>query len=333
MASAAQRDSVTPDVQRLVGERGLIEAARRLRQGECVALPTETVYGLAADAGNESAIRAVFAAKQRPANHPLIVHIPPFEHLGRWACDVPEEACRLAEAFWPGPLTMLLHKADEVSPAVTGGRDTIALRVPAQPEFLRILSFLETGLAAPSANPYKRLSPTTADQVIDGMRGRIAAVLDAGPCDHGLESTIVDLTGSAPTIVRAGPITRREIEAVLNQRVAMPRSHDVAVPGNQKSHYQPNARLKRLESTRLREPSASAGYLVWSSITARSLLEQGIEPARVVKLPNEPGGFGRGLYAALHSLDQRAVDEIRVEQPPASEGWAAVNDRLLRAES
>ena len=192
----------------------------------------ETVYGLAADAANDDAVRKIFEAKGRPADHPLIVHIPEVDHLERWAIDIPDLAFQIAEQFWPGPLTLLLKKAPQVSSVVTGGRDTIALRIPEHTLFREILKQANLGLAAPSANRYKKLSPTTADQVIKGMRGRISAVLDGGSCEFGLESTIIDLTSERPTIVRTGPITRASLERQIGCEFDQPESHNVAVPGN-----------------------------------------------------------------------------------------------------
>ena len=199
----------------LNGDEAVNQAVQLLQQGECVALPTETVYGLAADAANAQAVDKIFAAKGRPKNHPLIVHIPDVSHLEKWAADIPATAYALAEQFWPGPLTLLLKKAPHVDGVVTGGLDTIALRVPAHPLFLSVLAQLDSGLAAPSANRYKQLSPTIAEQVSKGLQGRIAAVLDGGPCAHGLESTIVDLVSDLPRILRAGPITKQQLDVAL----------------------------------------------------------------------------------------------------------------------
>lgn len=319
-------------MKRLSGDSGIKEAVARLRRGDIVALPTETVYGLAGDAANDDAVRAIFAAKGRPADHPLIVHVASAADIERWANPVPAAALKLAEAFWPGPLTVLLKRASHVSTVVTGGRDTIAIRSPAQSAFHRILTLLDTGLAAPSANPYKQLSPTTADQVIESMAGRIDAVFDGGPCEYGLESTIVDLTGSTPTILRAGPVTRAQLAAELDCDVALPAAHQVAVPGNVQAHYQPGKPLYRLSTARLIKAGIRAGFLIWSDDAAAAIASHGVDTAQVIRLPAEPVGYGRGLYSALHQLDHCQIDEIRVEQPPADDHWAAVNDRLRRAE-
>jgi L-threonylcarbamoyladenylate synthase len=308
-------------------------AVRLLRAGRLVAVPTETVYGLAADASNAEAVRSIFLAKQRPANHPLIVHLSGSDQLPRWAREIPATAWRLAEAFWPGPLTLLLHKGDAVPSDVTGGRPTIGLRVPAHPVLLRVLDALGGGLAAPSANPYKRLSPTTADQVMAGLDGRIDAVLDGGPCAVGLESTIVDLTGETPRILRAGPITRRQLEAVLGTTVEFPEQHDAAVPGNVAVHYQPRTPLSVIDTATLRarltglRPDARIALAYFS--TDLPLATMGI--LRSLRMPADKPGFARAMYDALHTLDGIGADAIWLERPPAGEDWRDVHDRLSRA--
>jgi L-threonylcarbamoyladenylate synthase len=316
----------------------LDEAARLLRAGRLVAVPTETVYGLAADARNPEAVRGIFAAKGRPSNHPLIVHLPDASHLSRWAVDIPGAAWRLAEAFWPGPLTLLLPKAPEVPGEVTGGRPSIGLRVPAHPVMHALLLRLDGGLAAPSANPYQRLSPTTAGQVLAGLDGRIDAVLDGGPCDVGLESTIVDLTGLAagdlPRIVRAGPITRAQLEAALGAPVDFPEHHGVAVPGNVAVHYRPGTPLRMFAADTLRArldalPDDARIALAHSSDDLPT--SPGV--IATLRLPADKPGFARALYAALHALDQAGADAIWLERPPEGEDWRDVHDRLSRATS
>lgn len=308
-------------------------AVRLLRAGKLVAVPTETVYGLAADASNAEAVRGIFVAKQRPPNHPLIVHLAGPDQLPRWARDVPDAAWRLAEAFWPGPLTLLLHKADGVPSEVTGGRATIGLRVPAHPVLLQILKTLDGGLAAPSANPYKRLSPTTADQVIAGLDGHIDAVLDGGPCAVGLESTIVDLTSETPRILRAGPITRRQLETVLGTTVEFPEQHDTAVPGNIAVHYQPRTPLSLIDTATLRtllsdlRPEARIALAYFSTdlpLPATGVLQS-------LRMPTDKPGFARAMYNALHTLDGIGAEAIWLERPPTGEDWRDVHDRLLRA--
>ncbi|MFT7305554.1 MAG: L-threonylcarbamoyladenylate synthase [Candidatus Azotimanducaceae bacterium] len=310
-------------------ERGFEAAVQLLNSGECLALPTETVYGLAAIADNTFAVRKIFAAKKRPADHPLIVHLPSTEHMAFWAEDIPDVAYQLANQFWPGPLTLLLKKRPDLASIVTGGKDTVAVRVPSHPLFLRVLQKLGKALAAPSANLYKQLSPTTAEQVMQGLSGRIVAVLDGGPCEFGLESTILDLVSESPAILRAGPISRRQIESVLGAPVQTPASHDIAVPGNIESHYQPNTPLQLMSVDAMATCSINqrSGYLVWSS-RASSLLNGAMH---VRELSEEPVLYGRELYHSLYELDQLDLDCICVETPPTSEKWMAVNDRLQRA--
>lgn len=311
-------------------------AAALLRAGECVAVPTETVYGLAADARNPEAVRGIFAAKGRPANHPLIVHLASAEQLPQWAEIVPEEAWQLARAFWPGPLTLLLPKAAAVPSEVTGGLSSVGLRVPAHPVLHALLQQLDTGVAAPSANPYKALSPTSAAQVMAGLNGRIAAVLDGGRCEHGLESTIVDLTQPAQSIriLRSGPISAVAIEQVVGRRVEVPRQHNEAVPGNVQAHYQPRTPLQLFSSDELAQALKEGipddtGLLVWSPRLI--VLAHGRKPAIV--LPDTAVGFGHDLYQTLFEADQAGYARLWLELPPTGDEWLAVNDRLSRAAS
>lgn len=313
----------------LVGEPDVHLAVKLLKAGQCVALPTETVYGLAADASNETAVSSIFAAKGRPANHPLIVHLAAVDQVKNWAIEVPDTVAHLAEAFWPGPLTLLLRKGRQVSAVVTGGHQTIALRVPEHPLFLKVLGDSGLGLAAPSANRYKKLSPTRAEQVLKTLNGRISAVLDGGPCEFGLESTILDLTSTTPTIVRSGPVGRTQLEAVLGCKVTMPVEHKAAVPGNVEAHYQPNARLQLAGLDQLKGMKSDDVGIVIYSQAARKLFAARLN--NTVILENDPFAFGHDLYSALHKLDDMGVNEIFVECPPFDESWAAVSDRLKRA--
>jgi L-threonylcarbamoyladenylate synthase len=299
-----------------------------------VALPTETVYGLAADASDDDAVAKIFSAKGRPKNHPLIVHIPSAEHLDHWAAEVPPAARTLAANCWPGPLTMLLRKSKHASLVVTGGLETVALRVPSHPLFLEVLASVNTGLAAPSANRYKHLSPTSAEQVVGGLAGRISAVLDGGPCEFGLESTIVDLTRDVPRIVRAGPLSRQLLEGILGGPVEMPAEHDAIVPGNVSAHYQPRTPLRVLALDRLTRAdvvNAEPGFIVYSKQVAAQLAVLGVADRVVYQLPENAAGYGKQLYAGLFALDQLGLGVLFVEEPPVDDDWAAVNDRLKRA--
>lgn len=321
----------------LQGSEGVGQAAELLRHGECVALPTETVYGLAADAADDAAVAKIFEAKGRPTNHPLIVHIPSPEHLDQWALDLSPAARLLAAQCWPGPLTMLLKKSEKTSDVVTGGLTTVGLRVPSHPLFLEVLSQVNTGLAAPSANRYKQLSPTTAQQVIDSLEGRISAVLDGGPCEHGLESTIVDMTSDVPRILRAGPLSRKYLEELLGQSVEMPLVHNAIVPGNVSAHYQPRTPLRLMTRDEIsvyvtQQPvSARIGLMVYSRQLVSGFAAAGLTQSTVLQLPEDSAAYGQQLYGSLHLLDQQDMDTLLVEKPPADEAWSAVNDRLTRA--
>lgn len=302
-----------------------------LRAGGIVAVPTETVYGLAANAANPEAVAAIFAAKGRPADHPLIVHIASAEDLALWATQIPDDAYTLAAALWPGPLTMLLKKAPNVTSLVTGGLNTIGIRVPAHPVLQHLLQSSGLGLAAPSANPYKQLSPTSAAQVMSKLDGKIDAVLDGGDCSIGLESTIVDLTSDVVRIVRVGPIAPSQVESLLDRPVAAPAVHQVAVPGNVDQHYQPRTPLHLVARQDL-----LAKMKLADSGTAFVVLADFAEQVpgshlRIIRMPVSKPDFARSLYKTLYDLDQQGFEAIWFEIPPQSEEWLDVNDRLRRA--
>lgn len=306
----------------------LSRAALLLHHGELVAVPTETVYGLAANAANPLAVAKIFEAKGRPADHPLIVHIADLALLQKFAVNIPEMAYQLAEAFWPGPLTLLLPKAPAVSLVVTGGLETIGIRMPAHPALLSLLQEAQLAVAAPSANLYKKLSPTRASQVMHSMAGRIAAVLDGGPCQHGLESTIVDLTTAEIRILRTGPISATQISAVLGRSVQTPEIHQVKVSGNVGAHYQPNTPVYVLKTPQLQEQlacsSASTAVLYYSDLVLPKVAYQ-------QRLASDAATYGQQLYHQLFRADQHAVAKILVELPPQLAGWEAIHDRLRRA--
>ncbi|PCK29725.1 L-threonylcarbamoyladenylate synthase [Pseudoalteromonas piscicida] len=310
----------------------VVQAAELARDGQLVAVPTETVYGLAADANQPDAVKKIFAAKGRPADHPLIVHVADKSLVPQWAEALPNYFETLATAFWPGPLTIVAKKQPHVSDIVTGGHATVGIRVPDHPAMLALLKQLNSGLAAPSANPYKKISPTTAEQVLFGLSGKIAAVLDGGPCEVGLESTIVDISSATPRILRAGPITKAELESVLKMEVEEPDVHTVAVPGNVKAHYQPSKRLTVLSTealiSRLSNCEHNTGVLYYSSKVATLVAEKELVD---LKLGAEKAKYAQGLYYGLHQLDQSSATEILLEAPPSTAKWRDVNDRLMRA--
>jgi len=310
------------------------EAARRLAAGELVAFPTETVYGLGADAANPTAVAKIFAAKGRPADHPLIVHIGSSAQLAQWAAEIPEAAKKLAAAFWPGPLTMILRKAAAVNVAVTGGQDTVGLRCPSHPVAQALLAaFAKVGsgaIAAPSANKFGHVSPTTAQHVREEF-GPELMVLDGGACEVGIESTIVDLSRGHPVLLRPGAITREQIAAVVGEA---PRSRDDAAPrasGTLAAHYAPRTPLElapeAMVEDRVREMVAQGKRV--------AVLARGPARASAATLwqaaAESPAAYAHDLYAHLRSLDTSGADLIVVEAPPADVAWDAVNDRLARA--
>lgn len=309
-------------------EAGLAEAARRLREGGLVAFPTETVYGLGARARDDAAVREVFRAKGRPADHPLIVHLPHAAALGAWVESVPEAAVRLAHAFWPGPLTLILPRAAGVPDAVTGGQDTVGVRVPDHPVALALLERLDDGIAAPSANRYGRLSPTRAQHVQDEFSDLDLAVLDGGACEVGLESTILDLSGEVPRLLRPGGASVADLESVLGTRIAEAGEGAPRAPGRAARHYAPATPMTVLTSEALaREGAVPADAGLVLRVAPPPAGHQG--PS--VRLPGDPAGYGRMLYAALRELDAAAPPRIAVETPPDGPGWRAVHDRLRRA--
>lgn len=308
----------------------LQRAAEYLRRGELVAVPTETVYGLAADAANPGAVRRIFAAKGRPADHPLIVHLPGAEALDDWASDVPDAARRLADAFWPGPLTLILPRAARVDHVVTGGQDTVGLRVPGHPVTLALLALFGGGLAAPSANRFGRISPTTAQHVVEefGASDAVKAVIDGGACRVGVESTIVDCSGERPRILRPGMISAERIGEVLGE--IPPTAGATEGPrasGRLASHYAPETPVDIVEADALERADATTAVLALSSTPEIT----GYAAWRA--LPSEPEAYARGLYAALRELDAAGAARILVQAPPEGSEWAAVRDRLERARS
>ncbi len=315
------------------------DAARLLEAGQLVAMPTETVYGLAADAGNPDAVAAIFAAKGRPSNHPVIVHVARDADLSRWASAIPSEAGKLIDAFWPGPLTLILPRASNVPAAVTGGQDSVGLRCPSHPVAQALLKEFrggQGGIAAPSANRFGRVSPTTAQHVIDEFgapgAGPLAAVLDGGQSEVGIESTIVDLTRldtRGPVLLRPGRISAAQVEQVLGRALALPDAAAPRVSGSLDAHYAPHTPVALVESAaladvvaRLRAKGRRVALMQWSEATSAPWS---------ARLPAEPEGYAHGLYVSLRALDTQGADLIVVEQPPQDSAWQGVNDRLRRA--
>ncbi|MGW0686310.1 L-threonylcarbamoyladenylate synthase [Streptomyces sp. NPDC002754] len=304
-----------------------------LRGGGLVALPTETVYGLGADAEDPAAVARIFQAKGRPPNHPLIVHIGGAEHLADWAEDVPEAARLLAERFWPGPLTLVLRRGNRVPLDATGGLETVALRVPDHPVALELLGAFGGGIAAPSANRFGSVSPTTADHVRAELGDGVDFVLDGGPCEVGVESTIVDATSESLSILRPGGVTREDLEAALGRPLDVPSTSQVRVPGQHPSHYAPNARVVLVdpeeivsETDRARELGHRVGVFVPSA-----LADTPVRAHATIAVPASLDAYARGLYGCLRELDQQGCDLILVSLPAPEGMGLAIANRLRRA--
>ncbi|MEV4461563.1 L-threonylcarbamoyladenylate synthase [Microbispora sp. NPDC049633] len=315
------------------GTSDIEKAASVLRTGGLVAFPTETVYGLGADAENAAAVARVFQVKGRPPTHPLIVHLAAAEHLGDWAEDVPATARLLAEHFWPGPLTLVLRRGRRVSLEATGGLETVAVRVPGHPVALALLSAFGGGVAAPSANRFGSVSPTTADHVRAELGDAVDFVLDGGPCEVGVESTIVDATGDTLSVLRPGGVTREDLEAVLGFPLAVHSTSRVRVPGQHPSHYAPRARVVLVEPEKVvaeAELAQELGHRVGVFLPP-ALAGAPVKAHAVVAVPDSAAAYARGLYGFLRELDQRGCDLIVASLPQEQGLGLAIANRLRRA--
>lgn len=314
----------------------LAQAARELAAGGLVAMPTETVYGLAARADDAAAVAAIFAAKGRPADHPLIVHVADAAAVGHFCADPGAAAQALMARFWPGPLTLILPRRPGVAAAAAGGQDSIGLRCPAHPVARALLQAAAAagvpGLAAPSANRFGRVSPTCAAHVLHEF-GAALAVVDGGDCALGVESTIVDCTAMPPALLRPGSVLAHEIEAVLGAPLALPDATRPRAPGTLASHYAPRARVRLFgdaQSLQAALAAAAPDRLGALAVYSRSLpAAPGV--AVFQAMPGRAEAAAHELFAVLRALDARGAAEIWVEQPPAQPEWAAVADRLRRA--
>lgn len=318
----------------------LDEAVRRLQRGELVAFPTETVYGLGADAGSDSAVARIFEAKGRPTDHPLIVHVPDAAAIARFASGVPPFAQRLVDAFWPGPLTVILPRQDGRAAAAAGGQASIGLRCPAHPAMQALLRACAAarpaidGLAGPSANKFGRVSPTTAAHV-QAEFGADLLVLDGGPCDVGIESTIVDCTRGQPVLLRPGMVDVAQLEAACGERVLRPGDLPQQAPrasGTLEAHYAPRARVRLMDARALQTALDVLGpdarhIAVWS----RALLASPAAGVLRRRMPDDARETARQLFAVLREFDAQGVQLIWVETPPADASWDGVRDRLQRA--
>lgn len=315
-----------------IDRQSLEEAVNLLKKGDLVAFPTETVYGLGADARNPEALSKIFLAKERPFTHPLIVHLASPSQLSAWALEVPESALLLAKAFWPGPLTLILKKRPEVNDLLTGNQDSIGLRIPAHPLALALLEAFGDGIAAPSANRFSRLSPTTAEAVREELGAKVACVLEGGVCEVGIESTILDLSRGQPVILRPGMISAAQLEKVLGQPVGFSREAAPRVSGMDMVHYAPNTPLSLVTEEQL--PMILAA-LPASSLPVALLTHQGLEVQQEgvnrIVMGNEPAQYAQELYLTLRALDKQGFKKILVEALPPTAEWSAINDRLQKA--
>lgn len=329
------------------GDAEIALAVRRLLEGGLVAFPTETVYGLGADAENAQAVARIYAAKGRPSNHPVIVHIAPQGDVSYWAAEVPPEARLLIDAFWPGPLTLILKRAAHIADTVSGGQDSIGIRCPSHPVAQALLAAFaagkpngQGGVAAPSANKFGQVSPTRAEHVRSEFPEEVAAgmpVLEGGASDVGIESTILDLSrldrGAGPVLLRPGHISAAQIEAVLGVQVFAPDAAAPRASGTLKAHYAPRTALELASDDRLRDViqgrDLPAGRVV---AVAYGEPPAALDPrVQWQSVPADPARYAQALYGLLRDLDQQGYARIIVQAPPATEAWHAVNDRIGRA--
>ena len=313
-------------------DNAIEKAVEILRQGGLVAFPTETVYGLGANAADPEAVKRIFKAKGRPADHPLIVHIADLNQMSDWALTIPEDAIRLTELFWPGPLALILNKKPEVPLEVTGGQNTVALRIPDHPVALRLLQKFGGGIAAPSANRFCRISPTQAAHVAEELGNSVDLILDGGACQVGVESTIIDFTDAKPSIIRPGRVSQKQLETFLRTQLSPNRNVTIRAPGLMDVHYAPAAAALLFQSNELTgmirdivKNNKKAGLLVYSQKITRN------DRLNVIYMPKNADAYAQVLYTSLRELDRQQPDFILVEQPPGDAAWSAVNDRLAKA--
>ncbi len=310
-------------------------AAQLLRAGALVAFPTETVYGLGADARNADAVRRIFAVKGRPTEHPVIVHLASADLLSQWAREVSPGAIALADAFWPGPLTLILPRAATVLDVVTGGQDSVGLRVPSHPIahalLTRLLELGGDGIAAPSANRFGRVSATNARHVGEEFGNSIALVLDGGSSRHGIESTIVDFTSGEPVLLRPGAISVEALRRVLGAAPAVAAPNSPRASGTLASHYAPSTPARLLDPEELVRALSSAMLRARTAVLARTVAKPVDFDGAWIAASENSVAYARDLYANLRTLDALGVDEIWIESPPGGADWLAVNDRVRKA--
>lgn len=320
----------------------IAEAAARIRAGLLVAFPTETVYGLGADASNDAAVARIFKAKGRPADHPLIVHIARASQARDYAAAIPQFAERLMAAFWPGPLTLILPRRPGIATACAGGQDSIGIRCPAHPVALALLNAAGTGIAAPSANRFGRISPTAAAHVAQELAGHISEedggllILDGGPCEVGIESSIVDCTRGQPVLLRPGMLTRAALSLACGQEVleagGVDASNAPRASGTLAAHYAPQAPLRLMAGPMLQTALDVLGHEAPRlAIYARTPIKSRAENVLVRRMPDDAAATAQQLFAVLRGFDAAGVKLIWVENPPDMPEWDGVRDRLARA--
>lgn len=328
-------DAAIPPVDRTA----IARAVEVLRAGALVAVPTETVYGLAADADNPRAVRAIFEAKGRPADHPVIVHIADVTAIAAWTTRVPEAAIVLARAFWPGPLTLVLQRSERAHDGLTGGQATVGLRAPAHPWARALLAKFGGALAAPSANRFGRISPTTAEHVRSDLgekpAGGVDLILDGGACPLGIESTIVDLSGAAPRLLRPGSISRVQLNAALGRAIDADFDETSAdaprVPGRLEQHYAPRTPLELVAQENIAQRVRALAPRTVAVLAALDAVDRAPNLRLWLEASTSAETFAHDLYANLHRLDRAGVDRILVAAPPTGAAWDAIRDRLIKA--
>jgi L-threonylcarbamoyladenylate synthase len=303
------------------------KAAEILRAGGLVAFPTETVYGLGADAASEKAMARLYAVKRRPTDHPVIVHFHSSVNAFTWAREVPEMAKELAEIYWPGPLTLILKRSALAKDFVTGGQDTVGLRVPSHPVAQQLLKEFRGAIAAPSANRFGLVSPTTAAHVREDLGKDVDLVLEGGASEVGIESTILDLAGNAPVLLRPGHISKEELEPVLGATVLEQARFSPRHSGGLERHYAPRTPAYMVPAHALDKEISKRKERV--AVLAFSRPDERVD--YWLRMPREPQAYAQRLYAALRELDSAGCERILVEAPPESAEWSAVRDRLKRA--
>ncbi len=305
------------------------QAVALLKNGKLVGIPTETVYGLAADATHTKAIQEIFKVKKRPPNHPLILHLPDLSDLSQWAINIPDIMYELAKQFMPGSLSVLLHKNSSVSNEITGGSNKICIRIPHHETTLKIIKSLGNPIVAPSANLFGRISPTSADHVMSDLFGEIDAVVDGGECRVGIESTIVDLTTPTPLLLRPGGVNLLALEKVLHSKILIPDFVNTKISGNLVNHYQPTTKLTPIH----KEDIMTHQLMGADSTSAIFLLFEDLHELQLNKylMPIDVDKYSQLFYGVLRILDKAGFQEIFIQMPPKKPEWLAINDRILKA--